>query len=91
VADLLEELRDGELEVQFRHKGLDELTAKGDVLFNRLVIAIVVAGTYIGAGLMQVAGGPSVLGLRILSVFGLVMATVLALILALSVIRSGRL
>jgi ubiquinone biosynthesis protein len=89
--DTLEELRDGELELQFRHRGLDELTSKGDVLFNRLAIAIVVAGTYIGAGLLQIGGGPEVLGLKLLAAFGLLMATVLALILAVSIIRSGRL
>jgi ubiquinone biosynthesis protein len=89
--DTLEELRDGELELQFRHRGLDELTSKGDVLFNRLAIAIVVAGTYVGAGLLQIGGGPSVLGLKLLAAFGLVMATVLGLVLAVSIIRSGRL
>jgi ubiquinone biosynthesis protein len=91
VHDTLEQFRDGEVEVQFRHKGLDELISKADVTFNRLAIAVVVAGTYIGAGLLQIAPGPDVLGLNLLSLFGLLMATVLALVLAVSIIRSGRL
>ena len=45
VHDMLEQFRDGEVEVQFRHSGLDQLTSKADVVFNRLVIAIVMAGT----------------------------------------------
>ena len=60
VHDTLEQLRDGEVEVQFRHKGLDDLTAKADVVFNRLVIAIVVAGILIGSSLIGISakGGP---------------------------------
>ena len=44
VHDTLEQLRDGEVEVQFRHKGLDELTRQADVVMNRLVIAVVMGG-----------------------------------------------
>src|SRR4051795_8053871 len=42
IHDTLEELRDGQMEVGFVHKGLEDLLAKLDVLFNRLVIALVV-------------------------------------------------
>ena len=43
VHDTLEQFRDGEVEVAFRHKGLDLLTSQADVVANRLVIAIVMA------------------------------------------------
>ena len=43
VHDTLEQLRDGEVEVQFRHKGLDDLTRQADVVFNRLVVAVVMS------------------------------------------------
>ena len=39
-----QEIRDGQIEVGFVHKGLDEFMHKLDVIFNRLVIALVVAG-----------------------------------------------
>jgi len=92
VHDTLEQVRDGEIEVQFRHKGLDELTAKADVVFNRLVIAIVMAGTIIGSALIgaHATGGPHVLGVHVLTWIGFVMATVLGLVLIWSIIRSGR-
>ncbi|HEX2588626.1 MAG TPA: AarF/ABC1/UbiB kinase family protein [Gaiellales bacterium] len=92
VHDTLEQVRDGEIEVQFRHKGLDELTAKADVVFNRLVIAIVMAGTIIGSALIgaHATGGPHVLGVHVLTWIGFLMATVLGLVLVWSIIRSGR-
>jgi ubiquinone biosynthesis protein len=92
VHDTLEQVRDGEIEVQFRHKGLDELTAKADVVFNRLVIAIVMAGTIIGSALIgaYATGGPHVLGVHVLTWIGFLMATMLGLVLVWSIIRSGR-
>ncbi|HET6847973.1 MAG TPA: AarF/ABC1/UbiB kinase family protein [Gaiellales bacterium] len=92
VHDTLEQVRDGEIEVQFRHRGLDELTAKADVVFNRLVIAIVMAGTIIGSALIgaYATGGPHVLGVHVLTWIGFLMATVLGLVLVWSIIRSGR-
>jgi hypothetical protein len=39
IHDTLEQVRDGQIEVGFVHKGLEELLAKLDVLINRLVIA----------------------------------------------------
>src|SRR4029450_13249737 len=44
VHDLLEEVRDGQIEVGFVHKGLDEFMHKVDVAFNRLVVALIVGG-----------------------------------------------
>ena len=40
IHDTLEQIRDGQIEVGFVHKGLDDLLAKLDTLFNRLVIAL---------------------------------------------------
>ncbi len=46
------------------HKGLDDLMAKLDTLFNRLVIALVVTGGLIGSSLIGIfaKSGPHVLG-----------------------------
>src|SRR5256886_16081766 len=54
VHDFLEEIRDGQLEVGFVHKGLDEFMRKLDVAFNRLVIALVVVGGLIGSSLIGI-------------------------------------
>ena len=42
IHETLEQVRDGQIEVGFVHKGLDDLLAKLDTLFNRLVIALIV-------------------------------------------------
>ena len=57
----LEEVRDGQIEVGFVHKGLDDLLNRMDVVFNRLVIAMVVAGGLIGSSLIGIfaTGGPA--------------------------------
>jgi len=93
VHDTLEQFRDGEVEVQFRHKGLDMLANKADVVFNRLVIAIVMTATVVGGALIGIGanGGPHWLGIHLVTWLGLVVASFLAFILVLSIMRSGRL
>ncbi len=93
IHDILEEVRDGQIEVGFVHKGLDEFMAKLDVLFNRLVIALVVTGGLIGSSLIGIfaKSGPHILGLHVVSVLGFTLSAVLGVWLLWSVIRSGRL
>jgi ubiquinone biosynthesis protein len=93
IHETLEQVRDGQIEVGFVHKGLDELMAKMDVLINRLVIALVVTGGLIGSSLIGIFAktGPHVLGLHVISVLGFGMSAVLGAWLLWSVVRSGRL
>jgi ubiquinone biosynthesis protein len=91
--DVLEEIRDGQLEVGFVHKGLDEFMHRIDVVFNRLVIALVVTGGLIGSSLIGIFAetGPKLLGLNVVSVLGFLLSSVLGAWLFWGVIRSGRL
>ena len=93
IHDTLEQVRDGQIEVGFVHKGLDDLMAKLDTLFNRLVIALVVTGGLIGSSLIGIfaKSGPHVLGLHVVSVLGFLLSAVLGVWLLWGVIRSGRL
>jgi ubiquinone biosynthesis protein len=93
VHDILEEVRDGQIEVGFVHKGLDEFMGKLDVAFNRLVIALVVAAGLIGSSILGIVAvnGPEILGLHVLAVIGFVVSSLLGLWLLWGVIRSGRL
>jgi ubiquinone biosynthesis protein len=93
VHETLEQVRDGQIEVGFVHKGLDEFMSKLDVLFNRLVIALVVTGGLIGSSPIGIFAktGPHILGLHVVSVLGFGLSAVLGVWLLLSVIRSGRL
>jgi ubiquinone biosynthesis protein len=93
IHDTLEQVRDGQIEVGFVHKGLEDLLAKMDVLINRLVIALVVTGGLIGSSLIGIFAktGPHLLGLHIVSIGGFALSTVLGLWLLWGVVRSGRL
>ena len=68
------------------------IMAKLDVLFNRLVIALVVTGGLIGSSLIGIfaKSGPHVLGLHVISVLGFSLSAILGVWLLWSVVRSGR-
>jgi ubiquinone biosynthesis protein len=91
--DVLEELRDGQMEVGFVHKGLDEVIAKLDVVFNRLVVAMIVAGGLIGSSLIGIfaENGPQIFGVHFISVLGFLLSGVLGIWLLVAILRSGRL
>ena len=93
VHDVLEEFRDGQIEVGFVHKGLDEFMRKLDVAFNRLVIALVTVGGLIGSSLIGIFStkGPQIGGVNFLSFVGFMLSAVLGLWLFWGVLRSGRL
>jgi ubiquinone biosynthesis protein len=93
VYETLEQVRAGEIEVGFVHKGLDDLMHKLDVISNRLVVALIVTAGLIGSSLIGIfaKSGPHVLGLNIVSALGFVAAGVLGIWLLIGVIRSGRL
>jgi ubiquinone biosynthesis protein len=91
--DTLEQVRDGQIEVGFVHKGLDDLLNRLDVVFNRLVVAMIVAGGLIGSSLIGIfaKAGPHLLGVNIISVLGFAFSGLLGLWLLWGVVRSGRL
>ena len=93
VNDFLEEIRDGQIEVGFVHKGLDEFMHKVDVAFNRLVVALIVVGGLIGSSLIGIFAkhGPFVFGVNFLSFIGFLLSGALGIWLLWGVIRSGRL
>jgi ubiquinone biosynthesis protein len=92
---LLTELADGELEVQLKHGGLDELIGSVDVLANRLVFAVVTAALLVGSSMLGAfdLGGPHVplIGVQIISFIGYTISLVLTSILLIIIFRSGRL
>jgi ubiquinone biosynthesis protein len=93
VHDTLEQVRDGQIEVGFRHEGLDELFHRLDLVFNRLVVAIVAGTGVIGSSLLGIFAeqGPQIFGLHFLSVIGFSLSALLGIWLVWGVVRSGRL
>lgn len=93
VHDVLNELRDGELQVRISNPGIDDLAHHMDVSVNRIAVALVILGGLVGSSLIGVLAesGPHLLGLHILSVVGFVLAGAFGLWLLWGVFRSGRL
>jgi ubiquinone biosynthesis protein len=91
--DFMEEIRDGQIEVGFVHKGLDQFLESMQNAINRLVIALIVVGGLIGSSLIGIfaKGGTNVLGVNVISILGFALSTVLGIWLLWGVIRSGRL
>ncbi len=93
VHDMLEKFRDGEIDVRVSYPGLDRLLSASDVMFNRLVIAIVIAGALVGSSLIgrSANGGVHIFGVHILAFIGFVTAFIMGIVLVVSILRSGRL
>ena len=93
IHSLLDELKDGEVEVRFRHAGLDDLIGRVDILANRLVFALLIAALIIGSSMLGifVEGGLQLLGVSVFGLIGFVFAALLGLLLLVGIIRSGRL
>jgi ubiquinone biosynthesis protein len=95
IRQLLAEVADGELEVQLRHGGLDELIGEVDVLANRLVFAVVTGALLLGSCMLGAfdRGGPAVpyLGVPVVSFVGFALALIMGSILLAIIFRSRRL
>jgi len=91
--DLMEQVRDGQIEVGFVHKGLDEFLESIQRVFNRLAVALIVTGGLIGSSMIGIFAktGPQLLGINAISVVGFALSTVLGVWLLWGVVRSGRL
>jgi ubiquinone biosynthesis protein len=91
--DFMEQIRDGQLEVGFVHKGLDDFLEHMQRVANRLVIALIVTGGLVGSSLIGIfaKAGPHFLGINVISVIGFALSAVLGAWLLWGVIRGGRL
>lgn len=92
VADALEQVRRGEVKVNFVHRNLEEFSHRLTVLTNRLVMAIIYAAIILGSSIIGLSteGGPRILGISMFALFGFMVSGLLALWLVVSIIRSGR-
>ena len=93
IHSLLNELKDGEVEVQFSHEGLDDLISKVDILANRLVFAVLIAALILGSSMLGIfaRSGITLLGVSVFGLAGFVFAAILGVTLLVGIIRSGRL
>jgi len=93
IHDLMEQVRDGQIEVGFVHKGLDDFMEQMQRVFNRLVVALIVTGGLIGSSLIGIfaKAGPQLFGINAISIVGFALSAILGAWLLWGVVRSGRL
>ncbi len=91
--DVLEEMRDGEIEIGFRHKGLENMMHRLDIITNRLVVALVsiALGVTSTAVAIMIEGGPHLLGVSVWGIPGFAGSLFFGAWLIYAIIRSGRL
>lgn len=91
--DVLEEMRDGEIEIGFRHRGLENVMHRLDIIANRLVVALVsiALGVTSTAVAIMIEGGPHLLGVSVWGLPGFAGSLFFGAWLIYAIIRSGRL
>jgi ubiquinone biosynthesis protein len=90
--DVLEEMRDGQFEIGFAHKGLEDFSHKLDILTNRMVVALVASSLGVASSIIAVfiTGGPHLLGVSVWGIPGFVAALFFGIWLMWAIFRSGR-
>lgn len=92
VDTALDRLNRGETEIAFRHRGLDRLINRIDIVSNRISFSVIIGALIVGSSLIiQTQRGPLLFDLPLLGVLGYVVAGIFGMGLILSIIRSGRL
>ena len=93
LRDVMEQTRDGRLEVQIRNPGFDDLSYHIDHAVNRIAVALIILGGLVGSSIVGVLAkdGPHVMGLHLLSFVGFVISGVFGVWLVWGIARSGRL
>jgi len=88
---LIRNLRKGELNIGFQHKGLDKLIHEIDRSSNRLSFSMIIAALIIGSSMILGQPiGPFIFGYPAIGIIGYLFASFLGLFLIISILRSGR-
>jgi ubiquinone biosynthesis protein len=89
---LVESLRDGKISISLRHEELAGMEDRIERASNRLSFSLIIASIVIASSVtMAFHAGPHYLGLPLVGLVGFVVASLLGLVWALAVLRSGRL
>lgn len=88
---IVRKIREGKLRIEFEHKGLEGLYQKMDEVSNRMAVSILLAALLLGSSLIVLAEVPPYVGnIPALGFGGFVIAGLIALRLAVSILRHGK-
>ena len=89
---ILDELRQGKLRIEFEHVHLERFIIMIDTASNRIAASLVIAALIIGSSIiMHTDRGPMFMQFPLLGIIGYVTAGMIGLWLLLSIVRSGKL
>ncbi len=87
----LHRMNAGDMEIRFRHEGLERLINRLDVASNRLTFGIIIGSLIMGSSvLLMIDQGPHVMQIPAIGLAGYLLAGVLGFWLLISILRSGR-
>lgn len=91
--DAMEQVRKGDVKINFVHRNLEQYMHSLTVMTNRLVVAIVLAAVILGSSIIGLFAteGPELMGISIFALGGYAVSAFFAFWLVVSIIRSGRL
>jgi len=91
ISELLDEFKDGEIEIAVRPEGFAEAIDKVQASANRLVLALVASALILGSAVIAVfAKSADLVGLSLLALPGGIMALAIVAWLCVGIFRSGR-
>jgi ubiquinone biosynthesis protein len=93
LRDVMEQTRHGQLEIQIRNPGFDDLSYHIDHAVNRIAVALIILGGLVGSSIVGVLAkdGPHIMGLHLLSFVGFLISGFFGVWLVWGIARSGRL
>jgi len=91
ISELLDEFKDGEIEIAVRPEGFAEAVEKVQASANRLTLALVASSLFLGSAVIAVfARSADFVGLSLLAIPGFIIALIIAAWLCIGIFRSGR-
>jgi len=90
--EILEQMKQGKIKMEFEHKGLEPMLSTYDQISNRIAFAIVIAALIIGSALIVLSKTPPFLfGISFISIIGFLAAALMGLWLLIAILKKGKL
>jgi ubiquinone biosynthesis protein len=91
IHQILEEVRQGKLRIEFEHVHLERLILTMEAASNRIASSLVIAALIIGSSIViHTNRGPMFMQFPLLGIIGFVSAGIIGFLLLLSILRSGK-
>ena len=90
ISSILKKLHEGQITIRVEDSRVEKLGIKLDLISNRLSLAIILASLIIGTSMFANLSGSSLLSRLPIAELGFILALLLGLFLAYSILRSGR-